>query len=147
MKTTKTILDLSALALIFCFLAGCASFHEAGKKVWGSSIAHLEKARKDATKDEFSLPLDECFDKVESAIKAAGAMVYLVDKEKKHLAAMKFKNHVDTTEVGIFFTKVDERRTIVEVSSMSPGLKEEVAEVVTAALEEGFIKTKEKLDE
>lgn len=147
MKTKKTIRVSSALAMIFCFLAGCASLHETGRKVWGSSIAHLEKARKDAAKNEFSLSLDECFNRVENAVRDAGAMVYLIDRERKYLVAMNFKNYVDTTEVGIFFTKVDERRTMIEVSSMSPGLKEEVADVVAVALEEGFIKTKEKIDE
>jgi len=50
------------------------------------------------------------------------------------MAAMNFQGHVDTTEVGIFFTKIEERLTRVEVASMSPELVQGVADVLFAGL-------------
>lgn len=118
----------------FMFLAGCAHLTEATKEVWGSSIAHLERARSAGKSSKFALTLDECFEKTQKILTTAGAVVYLKDKEKKYLAAMNFTGHVDTTEVGIFFTKIEDRQTRVEVASMSPGLVDEVAAILFSGL-------------
>lgn len=120
----------------FFFLEGCVSLNEAGKKVWGSSVEHLERRRKDGKAATFALSRDECFSKVEKLIKAMDAEVYLKSKELDYLAAMKFKGHVDTTEVGVFFTAGDPGKTRVEVASMSPRLMDQVSEMIFEALKE-----------
>lgn len=122
------------LFFIFVLCSGCASLNETGKKIWGSSITHFEKARSTAKSSTFALPLDQCFLKVEKILEEKGALVYLRDRDKKYLAAMNFKGYVDTTEVGIFFTKVNDGSTQVEVASMSPRLADEVANIVFAGL-------------
>lgn len=127
---------LKIIYLFFAFLlcSGCASLNETGKKIWGSSIAHLEKARSTAKSSTFALPLDQCFLKAEKILEGRGALVYLKDRDKKYLAAMNFKGYVDTTEVGIFFTKIKDSLTQVEVTSLSPRLADEVANIVFSGL-------------
>jgi hypothetical protein len=133
MKARKIIY----LFFTFLFCSGCASLHESGKKIWGSSIAHLEKARSTAQSATFALPLDQCFLKVEKILEGKGVLVYLKDKDKKYLAAMNFKGHVDTTEAGVFFTKVEDSLTQVEVSSLSPRLADDAADIVFSGLKTG----------
>jgi len=117
-----------SLFLFFILLSsGCASLHEKGKRIWGSSVEHLENARQDGKSSDIALSLDNCFTRTEKIFKDLGATVYPIDKDKKYLAAMNFKGHVNTTQVGIFFTKKNERLTHVEVASMSPALCDEIA--------------------
>jgi hypothetical protein len=118
------------------FVSGCASLKETSKQIWGSSITHLEHARAEGKSQEAALSLDESFKKTEKILEGMGATVYLKDKDKKYLAAMNFKGHVDTTEVGIFFTKIEDRLTRVEVASMSPELVKQVADVLFDGLKE-----------
>ncbi len=126
-------LTLTKFFLIFIFISlvsGCARITEAGKEVWGSSVAHLQRARKDAKAMEFALPYETCFKKTQSILKDAGAKVYLINEKEKYLAAMNFKGYVDTTQVGVFFTGIDNSTTQIEVSSMNPRLAEEVADLL-----------------
>ncbi len=107
---------------------------EAGKKIWGTSIEHLEKARPQGKSETFSLSMDDSFARTQEVLKYAGAEVYLSMKDKGYLTAMNFKGSVDTTQVGIFFTDAGEGRTKVEIASMSPRLVREVAEMVFEGL-------------
>ena len=116
------------------FVFGCASLKEEGKKIWGSSISHLECSRSEGKSQEIPLSLGETFQKTEKILKGMGATVYLKDRDKKYMAAMNFQGHVDTTEAGIFFTKIEERLTRVEVASMSPDLVQQVADILFAGL-------------
>lgn len=127
-------LKIIYLFFVFLLYSGCASLNETGKKIWGSSIAHLEKTRSTAKSSTFALPLDQCFLKTEKILEGRGVLVYLKDKDKKYLAAMNFKGYVDTTEVGIFFTKIKDSLTQVEVASLSPRLADEVANIVFSEL-------------
>lgn len=117
--------------LFFILLSsGCASLHEKGKKIWGSSVAHLENTRQDGKSGDIALPLDDCFDRTQKIFESIGAVVYPIDENKRYLAAMNFKGHVNTTQVGIFFSKKEDRLTHVEVASMSPSLADEVAQLL-----------------
>jgi hypothetical protein len=118
------------------FISGCASFKEKCKEVWGSSVAHLERARKDGRSSNFDLSADRCFEKTVKILEASGASVYLKSNDRKYLAAMNFKGYVNTTQVGVFFTKLSENSTQVEVASMIPRLTEEVAGLVFSGLKE-----------
>ena len=118
------------------FVFGCASLKETGKQIWGSSISHLECSRSQGKSQEIPLSFGESFQKTEKILKGMGATVYLKDKDEKYMAAMNFQGHVDTTEVGIFFTKIEERLTRVEVASMSPELVQQVADILFAGLKE-----------
>ncbi len=122
------------LFLAFYFMTGCTHVKEAVKQIWGSSISHLEKERPNGMSESFAMPLDACFQGVERIIIFYGGDVYLKDEKKRYLAAMGFKGSVDTTQVGIFFTTLDDNHTKVEVVSMSPRLMKRVAGFVFAGL-------------
>ena len=118
---------LSVGALLLGAFSGCASFQEKAKKVWGSSIAHLQQARAQGKSESFALSLAECFSRTEKILGARKAKVYLRDKDKRYLAAMNFSGYVDTTQVGVFFEKQENGDTRIEVASMNTLLTEEVA--------------------
>jgi hypothetical protein len=132
----KIYANFILLSIGFLFFCGCASLKETGKKVWGSSIEHLEKERSHGRVQNFALSLDRCFLEVEKLMTATGAQVYLKDEQKRFLAAMNFKGHVDTTQAGIFFTRLEDSKTKVEVSSMSPKLVDDVSEIIFTGLKE-----------
>jgi len=122
------------LGLAGLLFSGCAHLSETAKKVWGSSISHLEAARASGHKEEFTCSQEGCFKIAEEALVKRGALVYLKDKNKRYLAAMNFKGYVDTTEAGVFFTKLVDGKTLVEVASMSPKLAQEVAGYVFSGM-------------
>ncbi|MFH0941148.1 MAG: hypothetical protein V1840_04770 [Candidatus Omnitrophota bacterium] len=122
------------LGLAGLLLLGCAHLSETAKKVWGSSITHLEAARASGHKEVFAYSPEACFKIAEEALLKRGALVYLKDKDKRYLAAMNFKGYVDTTEAGVFFTKLSDGKTLVEVASMSPRLAREAAGYVFSGM-------------
>jgi hypothetical protein len=123
------------LGIVFCiFVVGCASFQEAGKKVWGSSMAHLEEARSSGQSAVVPYEPDAAFEKVQQILKESGAQIYLKDPVKRTLAAMRFSGHVDTTQAGIFLTPQENGQTKIEVASMSPSLVDQVARLLFEAL-------------
>lgn len=132
----KIYVNSICLIIGFFFFHGCASLKETGKKVWGSSIEHLEKERSRGQAQNFALSLDKCFVEAEKLITATGAQVYLKDEQKGFLAAMNFKGHVDTTQAGIFFTRLEDAKTKVEIASMSPKLVDDVSEIIFTGLKE-----------
>ncbi len=125
----------AALVAAGVFLAGCASLQEAGKKIWGSSIEHLESARAEGVRQEFPLTVPEAFVTAQKALRDSGAKVYLKDRRQRYLAAMNFAGHVDTTQAGVFFDPMPDGNTQVEVASLSRILTQKVAGLVFPALE------------
>ena len=130
-KNVRMFFVLGLAGLLF---SGCAHLSEGAKKVWGSSISHLEAARASGQKDVFACSPEACFKIAEEALLKRGALVYLKDKDKSYLAAMNFKGYVDTTEAGVFFTKLKNGKTQVEVASMSPKLAQEAAGYVFSGM-------------
>jgi len=115
--------------------SGCAHLKEAGRRIWGSSIAHLEAARADGEVLDVALGRDAAFERIEKALAEGGATVYLKDPKKAYLAAMGFTGHVDTTQVGIFFEPRAQDATRIEVASLSPSLVKRVAGLLVKTFE------------
>lgn len=111
-------------------LAGCAHIKEGAKKIWGSSIEHLEKARSEARVLSVNAPLSRVFPGSSVALKEKGAVVYLKGNDQEYLAAMNFPGYVDTTQVGLFFTGQEGQATKIEVASLSPRLALEVERIL-----------------
>jgi len=131
---------LGALAF-FCLSAvvlcgGCAHLKEFGKEVWGTSITHLERARADAKIVIVKKSKHDAFMRADEILKAKGANIYLKGENDAYLAAMKFAGFVDTTQVGLFFTSVDEGSTKIEVASLSPWLAQTVADILSEGFQE-----------
>ena len=136
----KNVRIFFVLGLAGLLLSGCAHVSETAKKVWGSSISHLEAAKASGQKDVFACSPEACFKIAEEALSKIKVLVYLKDKDKRYLAAMNFKGYVDTTEAGVFFTKLSDGKTQVEVASMSPKLAREVAGYVFSGIKQAKCK-------
>ncbi len=133
MNNFRRILKNSAYLIIFpalLFFCGCASLNETCKKIWGSSIEHLEEVRAQGKAQIFDLSINDSFERVEKILRYNDVDIYLNRMDKGYMAAMNFKGHVDTTQAGIFFTKIDESKTKIEIASMSPSLVLEVSEMI-----------------
>lgn len=74
--------------------------------------------------------------RADEILKAKGANIYLKGENDAYLAAMKFAGFVDTTQVGLFFTSVDEGSTKIEVASLSPWLAQTVADILSEGFQE-----------
>ena len=107
------------------FMSGCAAVTEGAKGVLGVSTRALETGRKNAVKETFAYNLDACYDKVKKGLLDRGCYIYALDPEQEMIAI--YVSPKDTTPVGIFFKKVDDSNTQVEVSSPSTWAKEFIA--------------------
>ncbi|MDP2904793.1 MAG: hypothetical protein Q8O22_00645 [Candidatus Omnitrophota bacterium] len=132
MKFSKRIFAvIGFLSLVTGFL-GCAAVTEGVKGVLGSSTRALEVGRKNALKETFAYNLDVCYDKLKMGLLKRGCYIYALDPQQKMIAV--YVSRTDTTPVGVFFTKVDDNNTQVEVSSPSVWAKEFMLKRVSSIL-------------
>ena len=64
--------------------------------------------------------------------------LYIKDRKKNLIVVMGIPNCVNTTEVGIFFTSLDQGNIKIELSSLSTKAKKAAAEIVFAELNKHF---------
>jgi len=115
-------------------LPGCAHLKEGGRRLWGSSISHLEKARDGVNVLEVTMALDAVFAKVGEILIESDAQVYMRAEDMAYLTALGFSGHVDTTQVGVFFEERTKQTIRIEVASMSPSLADKVARLLSEKL-------------
>jgi len=117
-----------------CLCSSCAVLKfvvgvpvEITKTIWGSSTRALEQARDRAITKTYDKPYWDC---VRSAVAVAGQhwMIFKKDEIKGYVVVMGVKGAVNTTEVGIFFEKLSDTQTRIEVSSLSTNAKRKVAQ-------------------
>jgi hypothetical protein len=120
------------------FLSGCASsLKEVSKKQFspgeilraaiGNSTLSVEEARKTALVKVFKYDYQACYAKVEGILKTMpNISIYYQDEG---MIAVFYLNP-NTTPVGMFFTKIDDGNTKVEISSPASPAKEWVAKNV-----------------
>ncbi len=134
------------LNLCFLFLiTGCTPL-EVGRTFWGSSIRSLQAARDEAFEKTYVCRFDECFDTVLSldrkeekdADMKQTFDVFLKDRVRSVIVVIGVHGQVDTTEVGIFFERINDDQYSVEISSLSTTAKEKVALLVFNKLNESF---------
>lgn len=157
------------LVFIVSFLAGCAGLKEDAKVLWGSSTKALEEKRRDAVIETFICPWEQCFDAIVhyangetlqlsnenrvdflsarpsdeatlKAVKTTNLEIFLQDRERKIIVVMGVPGSVQTTEVGVFFTSVNETQTRVEITSLSTLAKIRAAEILFSHLGQKFQK-------
>jgi len=132
----RNLLAKFSLVCGFCLLLtslfGCSTLTEVGKNILGVSTRALEEGRKDAIKQTFAYNLSACYDKLKKALVLRGCYIYALDPGK--MIAI-YVSETDTTPVGIFFKKVDDNNTRVEVSSPSPWAKEFIARRAASILQ------------
>lgn len=124
--------------LCFAFLAlssfGCASVKELAKGAAGLSTKALEEGRQEAIKKVVACPFNKCYKQVREDLLAEGSYIYAGD-EKAGMIAI-YLSSEDTTPVGVFFVKLSEEETEIEVSSPNTHVREFIAARVSAVFKE-----------
>lgn len=136
------------LFFVLSVFGGCSHISESTKIVLGTSTKKLEEARVEAISKKFNCGFEDCYEAVLSLARnekkiepVSGEKVYdifMKDWVKSHIVVMGIEGNVNTTEVGIFFSKAGDSSTKVEVSSLSSSAKRKVAEAVFAELDMRF---------
>jgi len=121
----KTLKALAVFAILVC-ICGCSVF----EKAVGTSTEALVDEKVRHTKI-FDKDISYCYEKSIDALKKWQANAFSVS-ENDHIIATRldkvFNSCIDTTEVGIFFIKLEGGKTQVEVSSLNYQLGQFVAE-------------------
>lgn len=137
------------MLLAFLFIAGCASVSEPFKFVMGTSTKALEEARENAMSANYECTLSQCFDAAlalgvnySKGVPINKKYYYIFQKSRKKgmIVVMEIPGQVNTTEVGIFFHSLDEKKTMIEITSLSSSAKKKVADELFAELGHHFIK-------
>jgi hypothetical protein len=121
-------------ALSFVILTtGCAPITEGVKTVAGVSTRVLENGRKAAVTRTINYDYFTCYTKTLGILKQLKAYVYAKDIKKGMIAI--YVSEAETTPVGFFFKEVDQKNTLVEVTSPSTYAKEYFAGKIFPLLE------------
>ena len=124
--------------LVTITLGGCAGVQETAKVLWGSSTRALEEARSEAISKVYQCHYEECYKEVLKIAELEKLEVFIKDKVKRHIVLIGIKGSVNTTEVGVFFTELNDREVRVEVSSLSTNAKKKVSEMIFPQLGQVF---------
>lgn len=131
MIKAKTYFYISILAaLIF---SGCAPIKECTRGFFGVSTKVLEDKRPEALMQTFDTDYATVYEAAKKVLDKIHAYIYAEVKDKGLIAI--YVSEEDTTPVGIFFSKVEENKTRVEVSSPSSFAKE----LITSKLFPGLL--------
>lgn len=137
----------SLLIILIVVFSGCAQLTETSKVVLGTSTKALEEGRIDAIKKSYSCSYQECFYAVLSLGRKEELEPMSEDKyfdvfsnkmDKDYLVVMGVPGNVDTTEVGIFFSRRSLKAVEVEITSRSSSAKRKVAKAVFKELDMRF---------
>lgn len=148
MRFSKSLILISVI-----FLSSCAHGPvESVKSILGVSTRALEEARINGSFMVFDADINDCYYKTLETLREIPARVYMQNRTKGIIVAMGFRNStfgiketdlqsdplnevIDTTELGIFFTKMESNKTKVELSSLSTSLLEFASEKIFSKLE------------
>ncbi len=137
MKILKGVLGLFLL-VAFC---GCASLLDAPKNVAGVSVRDMEDRRSGSIYQSYECSTMECFDAIIDIAILNKYNVFSKDQVKGIIVLMDIPGAVDTTEVGVFLTALENKNGIkVEISSRSTPAKRTVAVLLFAELAQKFTK-------
>ncbi|MFT5388207.1 MAG: hypothetical protein ACI9F2_000573 [Lysobacterales bacterium] len=130
------------------FLISCAPIIESVKVVLGTSTKALEDARITAIAKTYKCGIDDCYDAVVAMARVDGLgrvinkegyfNIFQQDPIDGIIVVMGVEGSVDTTEVGIFFTILDNRDIHIEVTSLSSSAKRKVAQYIFTELNTRF---------
>ena len=159
----------STIALMLFVLMvspGCSHLIESGKTLIGTSTRVLENARVEALSTMFKCSYYDCFDVVLSIARTASSIqpvgidgeeqtvdiekdvadkntkpfeVFMKNRSNGYIVVMGTSGNVNTTEVGIFFSKRGRQVIKVEISSLSSAAKRKGAKAVFAKLSSKFL--------
>lgn len=122
----------------FLMLGGCARITETVKVMWGSSTKALEESRWQATSKTFACSLAACKEHIANIAREETLQVFMDNPKKKLMIVMGIPGSISTTEVGIFFSPVDSKKTKIEVTSLSLQAQETAAQIFFSHLKKVF---------
>ena len=135
------------LCMFFICLVGCVQLRETSKLVLGTSTKALEEGRSSAISKTYACCYEDCFDAVlslgrneesEPLCEKKYFDVFSKKRNKEYIVVMGIAGNVDTTEVGIFFTRRGLKKVDVEISSRSSSAKRKIAKAVFKELDLRF---------
>ena len=139
------------IVIVFC-LSSCFYLKEGVKKFSGTSTQDLEQSRGLSIQQTYVCGFDECFDAIlrlaridenGSTVNEKGVFnIFQQDSVYGIVVVMGIAGSIDTTEVGIFLTMLDDRNVRIEVSSLSSAAKIKVAKTIFKEIAFHFDKAK-----
>ncbi|MBU0468546.1 MAG: hypothetical protein KKD07_06720 [Candidatus Omnitrophica bacterium] len=135
------------LIILLVVFSGCAQVTETAKVVLGTSTEALEAGRAEAIKKTYSCSYQECFyavlslarnEELEPMSEKKYFEVFSKKIDKDYLVVMGIPGNVDTTEVGIFFSRRSLKAVEIEISSRSNSAKRKVSRAVFKELDMRF---------
>ncbi|MBF0483674.1 MAG: hypothetical protein HQL25_03100 [Candidatus Omnitrophica bacterium] len=151
------------------FAAGCSFVQESGRKVWGTSTEHLSPAHLKALSKVYTCNYDDCYDTVLTLTQVAQELkldvksnnpllkdksdpnkkvygpysVFIDDRLRGIIVFMDVPGQVDTTEVGVFFTKFARTNEIkIQVTSLSTRARDKAAQMIFSLLDKQYTSVK-----
>lgn len=143
----KDIMTKLLLIISLVVLSGCVQVTETAKVVLGTSTKALEEGRSQAIKKSYGCSYQECFyavlsldrkEDLEPMSEKKYFNVFSKKIDKDYLVVMGIPGNVDTTEVGIFFSRRSLKSVEVEITSRSSSAKRKVAKAVFKELDMRF---------
>lgn len=139
MPTRRLLKICVVLMALTPFLSSCACFSNAGKIVAGTSTRALEQSPAEfRLKKTFRAEFPAVYQKTLSVLKERNALAFLHSQKKQRIVAMNLLQETDTTEIGIFFTPINQEETEVEIVSLSPGHLKLAAQLIFSELDKSF---------
>lgn len=124
--------------VILFFLPGCIG------NFWGSYVGQPREGQQGRYSRSFNCPYNVCFGETLEILKEIGATIFSKSQKKGIISAMHFgrvyRNYVDTTEVKIFFKKIDSEKTKIDVACGNYGLAEAVSQKIFSELNKKYQK-------
>jgi len=134
----KVIIGILILFLIF----GHTDPVEVTKQIMGVSIKSLKEEQIGGESKVFNYDYNFCYEKTLEVLREMGVYVFQKNKGEHYIVAMNFdkifKKCINTTEVGIFFEEMENKRTKIDITCGNLHL-------VKFASEEIFSRLKKKL--
>ena len=127
----KRILIMGLLGFLVFGVFGCANLREGLRGFLGISTKEIELVREKAIVKIVDYDYTSCYQKVEARLSELGSYIYAKDED---LIAV-YISQTDTTPAGVFFKKVDENKTQLEITSPAQDTKEYLAEKIFSVLE------------
>ena len=137
--------------ILILFGAGCSNLisnlFESPKIIWGSSTKELQEARVRAVSKVYKCSFDQCYDAVLSLAINEEELepftkklyeVFLKDPIKGIVVVMGIKGNIDTTEVGIFLTELEDNMLEIDIASSSSSAKRKAVDIVFNELDVRF---------
>lgn len=134
MKGIKLMFHVLCFAFLVFSFFGCAPIKELAKGIAGLSTKALEEGRMEAIEEVVACPYDKCYKQVREDLLGKGSYIYAEDEAKGMIAI--YLSGEDTTPVGVFFVKVNEEETRIEVSSPNTHAREFIAARVSSVFKE-----------